>query len=328
MGKKVRIHQLYLTLCLLVMSMNAFTQSSQEQILAIQGLVGIIDADTSFTVNTLYHEEFEETSCNGALLEGFYEKGELRRITDSFGMSNGMHTWEYYFFNHELVFVYEKQEVFYYNMEKEKWDYDSIHNLFEGRYYFGEKKLIQANRIGKLLMKDSVSVDVSMLESSLLFEAEHYADLLSRKKVKHKAYEEMLDGLLDHTVDEICVREIEDSDSSIIFLDARERKEFEVSHIRGAVWVGYDDFHISRLDSIDKSSRIVVYCSVGYRSEKISEKLIKADYTNVSNLYGSIFEWVNQGRRVCDMDGNVTEDIHAFDLEWSKWLDNGVKVYN
>ncbi|NOQ72923.1 MAG: rhodanese-like domain-containing protein [Crocinitomix sp.] len=137
----------------------------------------------------------------------------------------------------------------------------------------------------------------------------------------------MLTDLLDHSVSEILVTEIDPYDSSIVYLDAREYDEYKVSHIKGAIWVGYDDFDMSRLDTITKSENIVVYCSVGYRSEKVSEKLLKANYENVSNMYGSIFEWVNQGRPVYDIDGNETPNVHAFDKEWGRWLKEGTKVY-
>lgn len=151
---------------------------------------------------------------------------------------------------------------------------------------------------------------------------------LAQIKVKSKAYDNMLKDLLSHTVKEVGVSDIDQNDHSILFLDARERKEYEVSHIKNAVWIGYDDFRMSRVKSIQKTDKIVVYCSVGYRSEKISEKLITAGYRNVANLYGSIFEWVNQGRPVYDMDGKITAKVHAYDRNWGRWLKKGVKVYN
>jgi rhodanese-related sulfurtransferase len=76
-------------------------------------------------------------------------------------------------------------------------------------------------------------------------------------------------------------------------LDTREREEFNVSHLPRARWVGYDDFDLKRVANIPKTDTIIVYCSIGYRSERIGEKLKKAGYTNVYNLYGGIFQWKN-----------------------------------
>ncbi|MBK8965792.1 MAG: rhodanese-like domain-containing protein [Saprospiraceae bacterium] len=136
----------------------------------------------------------------------------------------------------------------------------------------------------------------------------------------------MLKTLLRHSVPEIDVQASARDSSTVVFLDAREPSEFAVSHIRGAVSVGYDHFDLKKLSALDKKSRIVVYCSVGYRSEKVAEKLIAAGYKNVSNLYGGIFEWVNQGFPVFDQAGK-TNRVHAYDRTWGVWLDKGEKVY-
>ncbi|MBC8047867.1 MAG: rhodanese-like domain-containing protein, partial [Fimbriimonadaceae bacterium] len=85
---------------------------------------------------------------------------------------------------------------------------------------------------------------------------------------------------------------------------------------------------IARLGSISNDEKIVVYCSVGYRSEKITEKLIAAGYTNVSNLYGGIFEWMNQENNIVDANGELTNKIHAYSKIWGVWLSEGEKVYN
>ena len=43
------------------------------------------------------------------------------------------------------------------------------------------------------------------------------------------------------------------------------------------------------------------------RSEKIGKKLLDMGYTNVKNLYGSIFEWANQGNILVDQKGSETK---------------------
>ncbi len=151
--------------------------------------------------------------------------------------------------------------------------------------------------------------------------------LLDDAKVASPAYDEMLQGLLSHTVTEVGVKEILELEEPAIFLDAREWKEYEVSHIKDAVWIGYDDFNAKRLKGLDKSDKIIVYCSVGYRSEKITEKLEKMGYEDVANFYGSLFEWMNQGQKVYDTEGKETQRIHAYDEHWGQWVTNGEKVF-
>lgn len=116
---------------------------------------------------------------------------------------------------------------------------------------------------------------------------------------------------------------------NVILLDARELKEFKVSHIKNAIHVGYDEFNLKKTTTklTDKNATIIVYCSVGIRSEDIAEKLQKAGYTNVYNLFGGIFEWKNKENTVVDSKNNPTEQVHTFSKEWSKWLKKGVKVY-
>ena len=111
------------------------------------------------------------------------------------------------------------------------------------------------------------------------------------------------------------------------FLDTRASPEFKVSHIFQARWVGYEEFSLDKVKDIDKGTPVVVYCSVGVRSEKVGRKLIEAGFTNVQNLYGSLFEWVNQGYPIVDMAGRPTNKVHAYSPAWGVWLNKGEKVY-
>ncbi|TDD95547.1 rhodanese-like domain-containing protein [Flavobacterium cellulosilyticum] len=123
--------------------------------------------------------------------------------------------------------------------------------------------------------------------------------------------------------------ELLQSKENIVLLDAREIKEFNVSHIENAINVGFDKFNSKKVTSIlkDKKDTIVVYCSIGVRSEKIGEKLLKLGYKNVFNLYGGIFEWKNKGGKVVTNQNIKTDKIHTFNKEWSVYLKKGTKVY-
>lgn len=146
-------------------------------------------------------------------------------------------------------------------------------------------------------------------------------------KVQSLAYETMLSTLLSHSVNEMSVSELAQKTDKVQLLDAREKREYEVSHLKHAHWVGYDDFTLNRVKDLDKSKPVVVYCSVGYRSEKISEQLIKAGFKDVYNLYGGIFEWVNQGQPVYKNETQKTDEVHAYDNVWGIWVNKGNKVY-
>ena len=143
---------------------------------------------------------------------------------------------------------------------------------------------------------------------------------------KEKNFNKMLDLMLSHSVEEVGVHDVEGNEGAI-WLDARERNEYEISKIDGAVWVGYDDFDLQRVSGISKEEEVIVYCSIGYRSEKIAERLKEEGYNNVKNLYGGIFSWVNNDKKVYDAIGLETKKVHAYSRLWGVWLEKGEKVY-
>ena len=140
-----------------------------------------------------------------------------------------------------------------------------------------------------------------------------------------KAYDVMLHAMYSNTVPFVLADTLQPN--KYILLDTRERREYEVSHIANARWVGYDKFNYRSVTELPKDTAIVVYCSVGYRSEKIGEKLKELGFTNVKNLYGGIFQWVNEAKPVVDMDGAATDEVHAYSKAWGIWLNKGKKVY-
>ncbi len=113
----------------------------------------------------------------------------------------------------------------------------------------------------------------------------------------------------------------------IILFDTRAQEEYNVSHIQHAHLIDYKKFKSQWIDSIKRDTPIVVYCTVGYRSERIGEQLINLGFTNVRNLYGGIFDWVNKGNGVVDLSGNPTKQVHTYNKHWSQWLSKGVIVY-
>lgn len=146
-------------------------------------------------------------------------------------------------------------------------------------------------------------------------------------QVRSNSYNMMLRLLLSKSTATVTVEEARQQVGRAIFMDAREQAEYQVSHLKNARYVGYDAFDINSLLGIDKTQPIIVYCTVGKRSENISKKLQQAGFTKVHNLYGGILEWVNQGLPVYDPAGNSTNKVHTYTKFWGKWLDKGERVY-
>ena len=112
-----------------------------------------------------------------------------------------------------------------------------------------------------------------------------------------------------------------------ILLDTRTRSEFSVSHLPGAQFIEYNDFKPADVAHIPKNKEIIVYCSVGYRSERVGEKLLEIGYTKVYNLYGGIFDWKNQSQIVVNKLNLPTDSVHTFNKVWSILLHKGIRVY-
>jgi rhodanese-related sulfurtransferase len=148
--------------------------------------------------------------------------------------------------------------------------------------------------------------------------------------VNNTMYKIILKSMLSHTVPELSVKEADSLSQKgrIVFVDSREKNEYAVSHIKGSYYVGYKHFDMASLMKLPKNQKIVVYCSVGYRSEKIAEQLLKHGFLNVSNLYGGLFEWVNEDKPVVDSNNAPTQKVHAYAPSWGIWLKKGVKVYD
>ena len=112
-----------------------------------------------------------------------------------------------------------------------------------------------------------------------------------------------------------------------LLLDVRTPGEFAVSHLAGAhhVHPGADALP-PWLDALDRATPIVAYCSVGWRSAALAQRLRAAGFTDVSNLGGSIFRWANDGRPVVRGD-SVVREVHPFDRRWGRLLDADLRAF-
>ncbi|NNE29355.1 MAG: rhodanese-like domain-containing protein [Saprospiraceae bacterium] len=142
--------------------------------------------------------------------------------------------------------------------------------------------------------------------------------------VESEAFDQRLQELLDFSVPVIGVQKLaEAKPGEYLILDTREQEEYDVSHIPNAVFLGYKKPDWNKLQHVSKEQPIITYCSVGYRSEKLGEDLRKRGFTQVFNLYGSIFEWANQGHVLEGTGGQPTQEVHTYNKRWSKWVQEG-----
>ncbi len=139
------------------------------------------------------------------------------------------------------------------------------------------------------------------------------------------AYKALLSTLYDSNFPVLKPDQLSDL-SKYQVLDTREKEEFEVSHLKDARWVGYDTFSLKKVDDLDKTKPVLVYCTVGARSQDVGKKLKEAGFTEVYNLYGGLIEWSNEEKPIFH-DGLPTKNVHTYSKSWGIWLNKGEKVY-
>ncbi len=148
---------------------------------------------------------------------------------------------------------------------------------------------------------------------------------------KAQTFQERIEDLYSHEVDLLKpgeLREKKQVSDTVYLLDTRQKKEYKVSHLRHSERVGYDDFGINKVSHIPKDATVVMYCTVGYRSEKIGAELQENGYENVYNLYGSMISWVNNGYPVYSSKGEETNKVHTYSEDWGEYLKKGKAVYD
>ena len=86
-------------------------------------------------------------------------------------------------------------------------------------------------------------------------------------------------------------KNIMDTESDYIIIDARTEEEFATGHIEGAILIPeYEIADRAEAELPDKDALILVYCRSGRRSKIASEELVKLGYTNVRE-FGGIIDW-------------------------------------
>ena len=104
-----------------------------------------------------------------------------------------------------------------------------------------------------------------------------------------------------------------------LIFDCRSPEEFSVSHIQSSIHLPCD----SPQEEIEKVLRdfegsfenIVCYCSVGYRSSILVNRIIKLGHypNNTFNLEGSLFKWAIENKDfLINSQGQSTQFVHPY----------------
>ncbi|MDP5045528.1 MAG: rhodanese-like domain-containing protein [Leeuwenhoekiella sp.] len=142
-----------------------------------------------------------------------------------------------------------------------------------------------------------------------------------------KSIDKLLQTYNSQSVPYISVQELKMKSDTYIILDTRKKEEFDVSHLPQAIWVGEKPKKELLKDYINSKKSIVVYCTVGIRSEDYGEILNKEMQGKIYNLYGGIFAWKDAGYDLKDSNNKPTIKVHTFSKNWEDYLKTGIAVH-
>lgn len=90
-----------------------------------------------------------------------------------------------------------------------------------------------------------------------------------------------------------------DSLSNEQLIDVRTPAEFSEGHLEGAINIDYrDSSFASKVEALDKSRPVMVYCKSGRRSAAAAEHLKSNGFKVVYDMKGGILEWTAGSRPV------------------------------
>ena len=110
--------------------------------------------------------------------------------------------------------------------------------------------------------------------------------------------------------------------SKVHWVDTRSMEEYNVSRISDAFYVNFNHPNLLPLKQYPLTDTLIVYCTVGYRSEKMAEELKEMGFQNVFNLYGGILSWANHGFDLQTPRGTPTNQVHTYDKKWGVHMKN------
>lgn len=155
--------------------------------------------------------------------------------------------------------------------------YNSKTSQILGAYVWGKSSVDKITDILSVAIQNKMgAADISALE---LCYAPPYSSAKSPVNILGNAIENEMNEL----VDTIAVEELKNKENLYI-LDVRTIKEYNISHIEGAINIPLDELR-ENIEKLDKSKEIIVHCHSGLRSY-LACRILKQKGYNVKNLIG------------------------------------------
>ena len=119
---------------------------------------------------------------------------------------------------------------------------------------------------------------------------------------------------MDHPSEAISPADL--PDKNWVPIDARSRAEYDVSHIPGAIFLGDSAIDYHQIYALPTNQPLLVYCTVGARSEATTDSLRAMGFEDVTNLFGGIFAWAEADMPLVNRHGQPTDTVHGYTSFW------------
>lgn len=111
------------------------------------------------------------------------------------------------------------------------------------------------------------------------------------------------------------------SRDSVVLVDVREPKERAVSRIPHAI----DREAFERDVRAYRNRKIIVYCTIGYRSGLYTQQL-QAMHLDAYNLIGGVLSWAHAGKKFSSPDGDSLR-VHVYGKKWNLLPDGYLGIW-
>ncbi len=92
------------------------------------------------------------------------------------------------------------------------------------------------------------------------------------------------------------------NEENVQLVDVRTPQEFDQGHLKGAQNINFHDAAFrAKIQSLDTTQPVLVYCGVGGRSAKAAQIMNELGFVNIYDLQGGIKAWQAAGKPI----GNV-----------------------
>ncbi|UCH32002.1 MAG: right-handed parallel beta-helix repeat-containing protein [Candidatus Bathyarchaeota archaeon] len=109
----------------------------------------------------------------------------------------------------------------------------------------------------------------------------------------------------------------------LVILDVRGQSEYNTGHIKNAKLIPHDQLE-GRLDELNPSNRILVYCKLGGRSAIASQILADNGFPFIYNMLGGITAWINAGYPAYVLFPSIQEAINDAGEGETLYVSSGV----